>query len=82
MNFIINMVELYLDGNTLPIGYSIENIEKTPVSSVETLGKLTLRDNLLKISYLVEFIELIPLHGSGVDDINYVKSVSVINSTT
>lgn len=69
-------------GYTLPEGYRIVENRELPLSSWESVGRLTLRDDATEITYLVTYEALTSLHGSGSDDICTVTHVSVAFPTT
>lgn len=69
-------------GYTLPEGYSIENHRETPISAMESVGIITLRNLVHEIVYRVDYKALTSLHGSGSDDLYEITKLSVVFPTT
>lgn len=69
----------FLDKGIVAKGFSVtENTAPIQTSSVKFIGTLLIIREDIKTGYIVEYEQLVPLHGSGVDDINIVTDVKTM----
>ncbi len=80
MKTIEQVVIQWLDTGRTEVGFKVTEFEKRSQQGyMRWIGSVMVTEDKGIVSYLVEYESLMPLHGSGVDDINTVTSITAIS---
>ena len=73
-----SIVQKFLDHGTIEDGYNLSVVDTIEHSSFKTTGVICVEEIKPGLCYDVSYETLIPLHGSGSDNINIISSVKIV----